>query len=399
MTDLERYNRDKATVISMIKFILLVLIVGVLLFIGTKLVAVLVPFIIGFLLAKTSFALAEPLAKKISKPSKYKEYRRKISTVIYIILLVIIALVIIWCCTMLVEQGLRAINTLSKLVTGFDAPGFTTEFLNRFTKENGGFITPSMMETIQENFQNVFEMVLQKVPGFITSIFTGIWSMIENLPYGIFVVICIILSGYYFINDGPNVLKAYLKRVPNKSFRMKSVSLLNDLSVTLFRALGGYVALLVITAVEAWIAFKLAGVNYAVILALVTAVIDFLPVLGISATMIPVMCYLGLHHNFTGVIILVIAMAIMTVLRRVLEPAILGKSLHLHPLMMLLGMALGVYIWGAIGFLLGPTMLIIILDVCKVFEIDKKVMNFLSRVLSNFMKKPEEPVEEPSKAE
>ena len=111
-------------------------------------------------------------------------------------------------------------------------------------------------------------------------------------------------------------------------------------------------------------------------------------------------CWIGMISSFiTGIIILVIAMAIMTVLRRILEPAILGKSLHLHPLMMLLGMALGVYIWGAIGFLLGPTMLIIILDVCKVFEIDKKVMNFLSRVLSNFMKKPEEPVEEPSQAE
>lgn len=398
MTDLERYNRDKATVISMIKFILMVLIVGVLLYLGTKIVAVLVPFIIGFLLAKTSFALAEPLAKKISKPSTYKETRRKISVAIYVVLLIVIFLLIIWCCTMLIDQGLRAINTLSKLAVGFDAPGFTTEFLNRFTKENGGFITPSMMETIQENFQNVFEMALQKIPLVMTGIFTGIWTMIGNIPYAIFVVICIILSGYYFINDGPNVLKAYLKRVPNKSFRMKSVSLLNDLSVTLFRALGGYVALLIITAVEAWIAFKLAGVNYAVILALITAVIDFLPVLGISATMIPVMVYLGLHNNFTGIIVLVIAMAAMTVLRRILEPAILGKSLHLHPLMMLLGMALGVYIWGAIGFLLGPTVLIIILDVCKVFEIDKKIMNFLSRVLSNFMKNPEEPAEESTKA-
>ena len=52
----------------------------------------------------------------------------------------------------------------------------------------------------------------------------------------------------------------------------------------------------------------IAGVPYAVILALITAVLDFMPVLGVSATMIPVMIYLGLQGNFTGVLILIIGM-------------------------------------------------------------------------------------------
>lgn len=143
--------------------------------------------------------------------------------------------------------------------------------------------------------------------------------------------------------------------------------------------------LLIITMVESWIAFKFAGVEYALVLALVTAVLDFLPVLGISATMWPVIIYCALHDNLQGAIIIIIAMAIMTVLRRFIEPAVLGKTLHLHPLMMLISMALGVYAWGAIGFLLGPVVFIILLDVFKVFGLDKKFKDFLSRVLTKFM--------------
>ena len=79
-------------------------------------------------------------------------------------------------------------------------------------------------------------------------------------------------------------------------------------------------------------------------------------------------------------------MTVITVVRRIIEPPILGKSLHLHPLMMLIAMAAGVYIWGAIGFLLGPTVFIIVYDIIKVFAIDKKIIAFLSRVLGNFMK-------------
>ena len=53
-------------------------------------------------------------------------------------------------------------------------------------------------------------------------------------------------------------------------------------------------------------------------------------------------------------------------------------------------MALGVYIWGAIGFLLGPVVFIIILDVFKVFGFDKRFKAFLSRILANIMKKEPE---------
>ena len=56
---------------------------------------------------------------------------------------------------------------------------------------------------------------------------------------------------------------------------------------------------------------------------------------------------------------------------------------------MLIAMVIGVYVWGAIGFLLGPTVMIIVIQIMKVFELDKKVLAFMSRVLNKFMKKPE----------
>ena len=43
----------------------------------------------------------------------------------------------------------------------------------------------------------------------------------------------------------------------------------------------------------------------------------------------------------------------MTIIRQTIEPRILGKSLNLHPLATILGMIIGVYVWGALGFLIG----------------------------------------------
>lgn len=387
--DNERYAKDKAAVIAMIKYILMAAIAVVLLLFATKLVSVLVPFLIGFLLAKTSMALAEPVAKSYKGTKPRSLIKKRTAVVVYVILLVFIAIFCVWGIITLLSQMSRALNTVSHLADTIDPSELGSDLIAKFSADNGGFLTEEMIVSIKANIASIWSDSMSALPALISSFLSSVLSMVSSIPYWIFVIICVILSGYYFINDGYHVLRFYMKNVPNRAFKLKSLSLINTLSVTLFRALGGYLLLLIMTTVEAWFAFHLAGVDYAVILALITGIIDFMPVLGISATMIPVMAYCALHGNYRSVIILAIAMAVMTVVRRLAEPPILGKSLHLHPLLMLLGMALGVYVWGAIGFLLGPTVMIIIIDVAKVFAIDKKIMNFLSRVIGDFMKPTE----------
>lgn len=387
--DNERYAKDKAAVIAMIKYILMAAIAVVLLLFATKLVSVLVPFLIGFLLAKTSMALAEPVAKAYKGNKPRALIKKRTAIIVYVILLVFIAIFCVWGIATLLSQMSRALNTLSHLADTIDPSELGSDIISRLSAENGGFLTPEMIDTLKLNIASVWQDSMSAIPTLISTFLSSILSMVSSIPYWVFVVICVILSGYYFINDGYHVLRFYMKNVPNRAFKVKSLSLINTLSVTLFRALGGYILLLVMTTVEAWFAFRLAGVDYAVILALVTGIIDFMPVLGISATMIPVMVFCALHGNYRSVVILIIAMAIMTVVRRLAEPPILGKSLHLHPLLMLLGMALGVYVWGAIGFLLGPTVMIIVIDIVKVFGVDKKFMSFMSRILGDFMKPSE----------
>ena len=131
-------------------------------------------------------------------------------------------------------------------------------------------------------------------------------------------------------------------------------------------------------------------------LAIITALIDFLPVLGISVTMLPMFIYLIAHGQYVSAAVIVIGYVIMTIIRRFIEPPILGKSMHLHPLITLLSMAAGVYIWGAPGFLLGPVLSIIIIQALKVFEIDKKAGSYFSGVLDRFMsdKKDEDVTED-----
>ena len=393
MNDVERYNRDRASVMSMIKFILIVAITVALCYCAKIVVVILIPFLIGFMLAKTSTIIATPVSKWFDKnpqsikPGRKKSTRTKTALVCYVVLNVVLVIAIIVLCFGLLWQANTVLNRLSSASVNFNAGAtFASDVLNRFSVANGGFLTEDLIASIKGDFEGIGQNVVAAIPTFIRTSLSKIWKLIGNLPYAIFFVISIMLSGYYFINDGPAVLKFFAKNTPNRKFRSRVFGLINDLTMTVFRVLGGYMALLVITAAEAYVVFMAAGVyNYALILALITALIDFMPVLGISATMIPVMIWLVLNGKIIPAVIIVIGMAVMTVLRRFIEPPILGKSMRIHPLLTLVAMAVGVYIWGAIGFLLGPALAIIILQTIKVFEIDKKVGEYLSGVFERFL--------------
>ena len=394
MNDIERYQRDRASVMSMLKFILMVVIIAAGCYVGKIIAVILIPFLIGFVLAKTSDMMARPIAKHLDKDAKRIKNGHKKSThtltaiVMYVILNILLCIIIVITCVGLVYQANNLLVTLAEATTTFK-PGemLDSQFLARFTVENGGFLTPDMVESLRENVANMGQTIMKSVPQIVSSSLSSVWELVGNLPYGVFFVISIILSGFYFINDGPTVLKAFVKNTPNRKFRNRIFTLLNNLTVTVFRVLGGYLVLFILTAFESFLVFWFAGLHeYAILLSIITALIDFLPVLGVSATMVPMMIYQVVHGEYMSAVIMVIGLIIMTVIRRFVEPAVLGKSLKMHPLITLLAMAAGVYIWGAGGFLLGPVLAIIIIQAIKTFEIDKMAGKYFSGILDRFMK-------------
>ena len=393
LSDIERYNRDRASVMSMLKFILAVAIIIAFCYAGKIVAVILVPFLIGFLLAKTSVLIAKPLSKLFDKdaskikPGNKKSTHIKVALVVYVILNIFVVFIIILTCIGLIYQANSLLVSITEAAKAFKpAEMINTQLLEQYSVDNGGFLTPDMIESLRENVANMGQTIVKNIPQLISSSLSAVWKLVGNLPYGIFFVISIILSGFYFINDGPAVLKFFVKNTPNRKFRNRIFMLLNELSLLVFRVLGGYFALFVITAVESFVVFLAAGLReYAIVLAIVTALIDFLPVLGISVTMLPMFIYLIAHGQYVSAVVIVIGYVIMTIVRRFIEPPILGKSMHLHPLITLLSMAAGVYIWGAPGFLLGPVLAIIIIQALKVFEIDKKAGSYFSGILDRFM--------------
>lgn len=388
MTDEERYIRDRATVMAIIKYTLIFLIIAVCVFFSTKVVAIMMPFLIGFLIAKSSYTLSEKLCKVL--PGNYTSVKRKkVSKIIYAVLVVLIFAILGVALFLAILQAFNAIKSLTSYVTNFDYSAIDFNILDKVASNTSLFLTPDIISSLEDAMIGVMTKIFNSIPNILKSAISNVISVAGNLPYAFFFVVCTILSGSYFLTDPSGILRIYSKTIPSRTFRKKLLHLLDELSVALFQALGGYLALLIITALESFVVFTIAGVKYSVILAIVTSIVDFLPVLGTSAVMIPVIIYDVIHANYVGAIIITIGLAAMTFIRRIIEPLILGKSMKVHPLIMLISMAVGVYIWGLTGFLIGPTVFIIIMTIFKVFGFGKQLRTFLTSLFDKVIPKDE----------
>ena len=150
-----------------------------------------------------------------------------------------------------------------------------------FSEQTGDFLSDEQVNTVATYVESNVKgaQLTDRVGLMVNSALNSLLAMIGNLPMILFYIIVIIMSGFYFLTDSRLVFEFLSRNIKSRSFRHQSILLVDRLSTTLFRVLGGYLLLLIITFAESLIILMIAGVDYAVIFALITAVLDFMPVL------------------------------------------------------------------------------------------------------------------------
>ncbi|WP_064093832.1 sporulation integral membrane protein YtvI [Rossellomorea aquimaris] len=99
--------------------------------------------------------------------------------------------------------------------------------------------------------------------------------------------------------------------------------------------------------------------DVALVMATIIWVVDFIPLIGSIVILGP----WALFHLITGTIALgtqlAVLAAILLIIRRTVEPKVMGSHIGLSPLATLIAMYLGLKLLGVLGFIIGPLVLIV----------------------------------------
>ena len=191
----------------------------------------------------------------------------------------------------------------------------------------------------------------------VGSVFGTVKSVAFSIPAILIFTIAMVLSTFYLLKDFDRVMAFLAAQIPDRI--LESASRLKDHMLTTlgrwFRAMG---IIILITFTELTIGFLILDFDYAVLLAALVALIDALPVFGTGTVLIPWAIYLLLTGEISRGLYMLLLYGIITVIRNIIEPRILGDHIGLNPLVMLICFYLGYVTLGLIGMFVLPVTLV-----------------------------------------
>ena len=101
-------------------------------------------------------------------------------------------------------------------------------------------------------------------------------------------------------------------------------------------------------------AFLMIGNPYAILLGVLTGIIDALPIFGTGTVLIPWAVGSLLFGRVKNAVILVVLYIVTYFVREIMESKCMGDRMGIAPFTMLAVIYIGILVYGVVGFILGP---------------------------------------------
>ncbi|MBP3463381.1 MAG: sporulation integral membrane protein YtvI [Clostridia bacterium] len=334
------------------KTLYVLLLVGAV-FLVLKMACFFMPFFIALIIA----TLMEPFIKLICRKTKLV---RKYSAIIALIVVFSVLIGVIVISTILITAE------ITKILSDFSRFGNdifkSVENVSRVLKLED----VNVSDDVKQFVINMTNEVLGKGLGYFKDFLINILNLATQIPSFIVYLIITILATYFITTDKISLLDDIEQRVPKKWIKKASTQFQSVISV-LGKFLKAEITLVFISFLLVLIGlyiFKFLGMNVKspFLIALGIGFVDLLPILGSGTVMIPWGIILIIMGDVTLGVSVLGLLVLITVVRQFLEPKVVSNNLGIHPLYTLIAMYIGFKVSGVLGLLIGPIILIIIIN-------------------------------------
>lgn len=235
--------------------------------------------------------------------------------------------------------------------------------------------SPATIELITETIYKISDFILSKLdlldPSIVVKVNDYILQLTSNvgtilgalgknilnfaisIPQLVIIVLITIISIFFFIKDYDSI-NSGIKSI----FSEKAVSNISKIKVKIKSIFNSYIKAYSIIMgcifILCYIAYTVADIKYAFLIALITAILDLLPLIG-SGFIYSILIITSLvWGNYYAVIVLIIGYCITTIARALLEQNVVATFVGVHPLVIIIGLFIALSplgIWAMLYFI------------------------------------------------
>lgn len=211
-------------------------------------------------------------------------------------------------------------------------------------------LDPSIVSAVENNFSSYITKISNLTVSITGKIVSMLINFIASIPYVIMVVLFTLLATYFFTKDIVVSKNKFLNRLPENRVNKLS-NIYSETKHMLVNYFLSYMFIIGLTFIETLIVFFIFKIKYALMLSIICAIADILPILGIGTIYIPLAIIYFLMKNYIVAIGLLISYALVSIIRQIVEPKIVSSSLGLHPVAVLAALFIGLKAYGLLGMI------------------------------------------------
>lgn len=357
-----------------------VALIGVLLIVFAlpKVIVFFSPFVVGWIIA----LIAGPLVTFFEKKVKLKRKAGSAFVIIVVIGLVVFLLYLVG--AKLIKEGTGLINSLPMLWASVEA-----DFQD--IGKNFGVIYRRLPIDLQNTVTEFSEKIGEYAGEFFSEIsaptITAVGNFAKQLPAIIIGIIMALLSSYFFVAER-NLIGDWMRENMPSSVQKRYVMLKRSLG----KAVGGYFKAQL--KIEVWmylllvIGLSILHVDYALLIALGIAFMDFFPFFGTGTIMVPWAILKMLSSDYQMALGLLIIWGVGQLARQIIQPKIVGDSVGVPPIPTLFLLFIGYKVSGVIGMIVAVPLGLIVYTMYQegVFDTTRKSVMILVSGINNFRK-------------
>ncbi|MBO4584784.1 MAG: sporulation integral membrane protein YtvI [Clostridia bacterium] len=308
-----------------------------------------VPFIFALLIVLATNPLVNLVERKLKIP-------RKIGGPIIVILAIgLIVVAFYFLITVVLGEATSLVKDIGNLMKSLPEKweniiNSYEAFLNRIglpevlrNAFNFSTLVGNMTESLSKTFdvQNIVSGIVTNASSFLFSFF-------------ITVVATVLLSADYVR------IRAFVMRQLSPKHQKTMLNVKVFMKTTVWGYTKTYAIIFAFYFVSMYLLFLVMHLNHAMLLSFIIALIDLLPVVGLGVVFIPWAIINFIGGDIWFGIILVVAYVVLTFVRNLIEPKLIGKQVGIHPFVALLALYLGLELFGFIGVFVLPLVVILL---------------------------------------
>ena len=296
------------------------------------------PFVVAFCIA----FLIQPISKFFRVKLKFKRNAPALlaSSIVYELISALLAFLFY----SIISEAMQLVKNLS--AANLDKIVIPIQNLLHDVSQYFQNIDPSFIEDnssqLTQILKNSINIVGKSLNAFL--------SIALSIPMWITIVFVVILSTYFFTRDMSSIKKRFIS-VFSDSGRDKIEKIWSQGLKMLTKYVKAYFFIYFLTFVQTLAGFSILGVKYSVLLSIICAFADILPVLGIGLVYLPLSAIYIISGNYFAGFGILILFVLISIVRQIIEPKIVSTSLDIHPVTTLVAIFIGLKAFGIIGMI------------------------------------------------